>query len=191
MYLIYESKLTHSQKQQPQQNEYQQHEAQQQQQQQHHQAPLQNQNYASATPLGSLQQGPTPVDCPSCGVRALTQTDYVSGGTTQYVDSIPPIPIITHSNLSHTLPICYPSASPHKSPMTKCVERNKKKETKLTIPSLAALLFCCVTCLGCIPYMAGWFKDVEHKCGNCGALLAVWHRSGRTEVVQHRVKPVQ
>jgi len=95
----------------------------------------QGQMYQSATPLASLQQGPTPVDCPSCGQRALTRTEFVSGGTTH----------------------------------------------------LAALLFCCVTCLGCIPYMASWFKDVEHHCGNCGTLLAVWHKSGRTEVMAHGV----
>lgn len=38
---------------------------------------------------------------------------------------------------------------------------------------MAAVVLCCCFCLGCIPYMASWFKDVEHKCGNCGALLAV------------------
>jgi len=89
--------------------------------------------YQSATPLGSLQQGAAPVDCPVCGVRELTRTEFVSGGTTH----------------------------------------------------LSALLLCCCLCLGCIPYLATWFKDVEHKCGHCGALLAVWHRSGRTEVMQH------
>lgn len=36
-----------------------------------------------ATPLGSLQQGPAPVDCPVCGVREMTRTEFVSGGTTQ------------------------------------------------------------------------------------------------------------
>jgi len=50
---------------------------------------------------------------------------------------------------------------------------------------LSAILCCCCLCLGCIPYLASWFKDCEHKCGNCGALVAVWHRSGRTEVMIH------
>jgi len=40
--------------------------------------------------------------------------------------------------------------------------------------------------VGCIPYLATWFKDCQHKCGNCGTLLAVWHRSGRTEVMAHQ-----
>lgn len=40
-------------------------------------------NYQTATPLASLQQGPAPVDCPVCGVREMTKTEYVSGGTTQ------------------------------------------------------------------------------------------------------------
>jgi len=42
-------------------------------------------NYQIATPLASLQQGPAAVDCPVCGVRELTRTEFVSGGTTQYV----------------------------------------------------------------------------------------------------------
>ncbi|TVY34863.1 hypothetical protein LOCC1_G007261 [Lachnellula occidentalis] len=90
-------------------------------------------NYQMATPLGSLQQGPAPVDCPVCGVREMTRTEFVSGGTTH----------------------------------------------------LSAALCCFCFCLGCVPYIASWFKDCEHKCGNCGALLAVWHRSGRTEVLVH------
>jgi len=40
-------------------------------------------NYQTATPLASLQQGPAPVDCPACGVREMTRTEFVSGGTTQ------------------------------------------------------------------------------------------------------------
>ncbi|KAE9366413.1 hypothetical protein N431DRAFT_351562 [Stipitochalara longipes BDJ] len=106
--------------------------AQQQQQQQAVMATPQN-NFASATPLVSLQQGPTPVDCPMCRTRQMTRVEFVSGGTTH----------------------------------------------------LLALICCLGLCCGCIPYLTTWFKDVEHKCGNCGALLAIWHRSGRTEVVAH------
>ncbi|TVY20681.1 hypothetical protein LARI1_G001195 [Lachnellula arida] len=40
-------------------------------------------NYQNATPLGSLQQGPAVVDCPVCGVREMTRTEFVSGATTQ------------------------------------------------------------------------------------------------------------
>ncbi|TEY71293.1 hypothetical protein BOTCAL_0096g00100 [Botryotinia calthae] len=47
---------------------------------------------------------------------------------------------------------------------------------------LIALLCCAVSCLGCIPYLVSGLKDVDHKCGHCGVLLAVWHRSGRTDV---------
>jgi hypothetical protein len=42
--------------------------------------------YATALPLRALQSGPTPVDCPVCGVREVTAVEYVSGSTTQYVD---------------------------------------------------------------------------------------------------------
>ena len=41
--------------------------------------------YPVTTPLSSLQQGPTPVDCPSCGTREMSRTAFVTGGTTQWV----------------------------------------------------------------------------------------------------------
>ena len=44
---------------------------------------------------------------------------------------------------------------------------------------------CLLTCLGCIPYCVAGTKDVEHSCGNCGAKIATWHRSGRAEVHMH------
>ncbi|EDU51200.1 lipopolysaccharide-induced transcription factor regulating tumor necrosis factor protein [Pyrenophora tritici-repentis] len=48
-----------------------------------------------------------------------------------------------------------------------------------------AFVLCCVCCLGCIPYVMNSTKDVQHKCGRCGVLLATWHRSGSTEVHMH------
>ncbi|KAF1837028.1 hypothetical protein BDW02DRAFT_595871 [Decorospora gaudefroyi] len=48
-----------------------------------------------------------------------------------------------------------------------------------------ALGLCCCLCLGCIPYLMNSLKDVQHKCGRCGVLLATWHRSGTTEVHIH------
>ncbi|KAF2733072.1 hypothetical protein EJ04DRAFT_513509 [Polyplosphaeria fusca] len=48
-----------------------------------------------------------------------------------------------------------------------------------------ALGLCCLFCLGCIPYVMNSLKDVQHKCGRCGVLLATWHRSGTTEVHIH------
>ncbi|KAF1948050.1 hypothetical protein EJ02DRAFT_391626 [Clathrospora elynae] len=48
-----------------------------------------------------------------------------------------------------------------------------------------ALGLCCLCLLGCIPYMMNSLKDVQHKCGRCGVLLATWHRSGTTEVHIH------
>ncbi|KAF3037376.1 hypothetical protein E8E12_007336 [Didymella heteroderae] len=48
-----------------------------------------------------------------------------------------------------------------------------------------ALGLCCLCCLGCIPYVMNSLKDVTHKCGRCGVLLATWHRSGTTEVHIH------
>jgi len=55
-------------------------------------------------------------------------------------------------------------------------------DKRLTSDSLWALGFCFVTCLPCIPYFIDTFHDVQHKCGNCGALLATFLRSGGTTV---------
>jgi len=48
-----------------------------------------------------------------------------------------------------------------------------------------AAVMCVLFCLGCIPYLMSSLMDVKHKCGHCGALLATWHRSGRTVVHAH------
>ncbi|KAF2144848.1 uncharacterized protein K452DRAFT_193226, partial [Aplosporella prunicola CBS 121167] len=89
--------------------------------------------YKNSTPLAGLLRTPAPVDCPSCGTRALTSTNFVSGGTTH---------------------------------------------------AWAAGL-CLFTLLCCIPYCINGTKNVEHRCGKCGVLLATWHRSGSTEVHLH------
>ncbi|KAL6702777.1 hypothetical protein ACN47E_000961 [Coniothyrium glycines] len=57
-------------------------------------------------------------------------------------------------------------------------------ETGNTTHAWAGVLCCCL-CLGCIPYIMNSLKDVQHKCGRCGVLLATWHRSGTTEVHIH------
>jgi hypothetical protein len=40
-------------------------------------------NYQNATPLASLQQMPTVVDCPACGMREMTSPAFVNGSRTQ------------------------------------------------------------------------------------------------------------
>jgi len=41
---------------------------------------------------------------------------------------------------------------------------------------------CCLTGLFCfVPYMMNSLKDVQHRCGSCGTLLATWHKSGQIE----------
>ncbi|KAH8656210.1 LITAF-like zinc ribbon domain-containing protein [Tricladium varicosporioides] len=50
-----------------------------------------------------------------------------------------------------------------------------------------ALGLCCLTGLFCfVPYIMDGFKDVDHHCGQCGVLLATWHKSGGVEVHQHQ-----
>lgn len=50
---------------------------------------------------------------------------------------------------------------------------------------LWAALLCFCFCLGCIPYMIETWKDVVHKCSNCGAMLATWRKNGGIEVHMH------
>ncbi|KAF7854542.1 hypothetical protein EAF04_010351 [Stromatinia cepivora] len=47
---------------------------------------------------------------------------------------------------------------------------------------ISALICCLCFCLPCVPYLMTSFKDVHHKCGNCGLVVAIWKRSGKTEV---------
>ncbi|OAP63355.1 hypothetical protein AYL99_02582 [Fonsecaea erecta] len=45
---------------------------------------------------------------------------------------------------------------------------------------------CCLTGLLCfVPYLMNSLKDVQHRCGVCGVLLATWHKSGVVEVHMH------
>jgi lipopolysaccharide-induced tumor necrosis factor-alpha factor len=39
--------------------------------------------YQNATPLMSLNRSPAPADCPACGQRAMTNTQFETGNTTQ------------------------------------------------------------------------------------------------------------
>ena len=48
--------------------------------------------YNVARPLHSLEKRSEVVDCPNCGVRELTRTVFVSGGTTQYAVPLPSSP---------------------------------------------------------------------------------------------------
>lgn len=41
-------------------------------------------SFLNATPLSALNMGSAPVDCPMCGVRAMTRINFVPGSQTQY-----------------------------------------------------------------------------------------------------------
>jgi lipopolysaccharide-induced tumor necrosis factor-alpha factor len=43
-----------------------------------------SQNFVAAVQLQSLNQSPSPVDCPLCGVRAVTKISFQAGNHTQY-----------------------------------------------------------------------------------------------------------
>ncbi|GKT49716.1 cell death-inducing p53-target protein 1 [Colletotrichum spaethianum] len=83
-----------------------------------------------------------------------------------------------------------PALGPHPAPV-ECPDCHARGVTAVEYSSggfthtLAAVV-CCVSCLGCIPYLFTSLKDARHKCSKCGIPLATYHRSGRTEVHWHQ-----
>lgn len=75
-------------------------------------------------------------------------------------------PIFSHSNLHSQRGLEFADAK-----VTQC---------------LGAGIACLLTGLLCfIPYLMNSLKDVQHRCGNCGVLLATWHKSGTVETHVH------
>ncbi|KAL2817682.1 LITAF-like zinc ribbon domain-containing protein [Aspergillus cavernicola] len=54
-----------------------------------------------------------------------------------------------------------------------------------------AAVLCCCACLGCVPYLAAAFKDVDHMCGKCGYVLATYHNSGHVVVHGNPAPPAK
>jgi hypothetical protein len=108
--------------------------------------------YQAVTPIPALGRSAAPTDCPFCGRREMTKVSYEIGNFTQYAFPAPSLQ--------------YHSA---------------RGNSNMISTSGWAVGLCCCLCLGCIPYLMKSLKDVDHKCGNCGVLLATWHRSGITE----------
>jgi len=98
------------------------------------QMPGQPRQFQNASAIPNLGMGAAPVDCPTCGQRAMTNISYHAGNTTH----------------------------------------------------VWAGITCCLTGFLCfIPYMMNSLKDVQHRCGSCGTLLATWHKSGQVETHIH------
>jgi hypothetical protein len=55
--------------------------------------------------------------------------------------------------------------------------------------SVWAAVLCFFTGILCfLPYIMTGTKDVLHRCGNCGAVLAKWHRNGgAVQVLAHPI----
>jgi predicted RNA-binding Zn-ribbon protein involved in translation (DUF1610 family) len=71
-----------------------------------------------------------------------------------------------------------------------CPSCGKREVTRTTAKTgqethIWALVTCLLTCCGCLIYLFDFTKDVEHRCGNCGVLLATWQRRGGTQVHIH------
>ncbi|KAJ6119897.1 hypothetical protein N7523_004177 [Penicillium sp. IBT 18751x] len=86
-----------------------------------------------------------------------------------------------HSLLSAPSPVDCPCCGKREMTRTEAVSGG-------TTHAWAAIL-CFFCCLGCIPYLMSSLKDVDHYCGACGAKIAIWHNSGRIEVLQNGQRP--
>ncbi|KAF1974716.1 hypothetical protein BU23DRAFT_531051 [Bimuria novae-zelandiae CBS 107.79] len=136
------------------------------QQQQYPGSPLPQQAYATPPPQGQPQQG------------HFAPSQEVKG-------QHPGMPPQQHTGTvyQNATPLANLNRSPAPADCPACGQRsmtNVAYETGNTTHAWA-LGLCCLVCLGCIPYMMSSMKDVQHKCGRCGVLLATWHRSGTTE----------
>ena len=59
-----------------------------------HPGPVQHQpsHFGNATPIAALGQTPAPIDCPACRQRAMTRTQYETGGFTWLIAALVCIP---------------------------------------------------------------------------------------------------
>ncbi|KAJ4305122.1 hypothetical protein N0V90_000652 [Kalmusia sp. IMI 367209] len=146
------------------------------QQGQMYQQPQQQQSYpASPPPAGMGYASPPPQ-----GFAQQPHPDQTKGHPQN-----PGMPPQQQSGnvYQNATPIANLNRSPAPADCPACGQRsmtNVAYETGNTTHAWA-LALCCLACLGCIPYMMSSMKDVQHKCGRCGVLLATWHRSGTTE----------
>jgi LITAF-like zinc ribbon domain len=63
------------------------------------------QNFVAAVQLQNLKQSPSPVDCPLCGVRAVTNISFQAGNHTQYA-LLTPLSMLMRSSL-WALGLCF------------------------------------------------------------------------------------
>lgn len=101
---------------------------------------------------------------------AYNMTPINASGKSQYDNTIP-LSSLTRSSA----PVECPSCSHRGMTDTDYMSGNTTRAW-----ALGTLLLTWSLC--CIPYCLSSTKNVTHKCGQCGALLATWHRSGHTEV---------
>ncbi|KAJ4983078.1 litaf-like zinc finger domain-containing protein [Stagonosporopsis vannaccii] len=102
--------------------------------------------------------------------------------TENYKMSIPASNTPKHPNI---IPLSTLTRSPAPVECPACKHRgitSTDYESGNTTRAWALGLLLLTWCLCCIPYCMTSTKNVSHKCGQCGVLLATWHRSGHTEV---------
>lgn len=109
------------------------------------------------TSLRELRDQSRVVQCEHCGQTSLTKIDFISGYRVRYVP--------------------LPSVFPLRNALLACTDSLEKK---IGSYRLLAVITCIVFCpLVFVPYMMNDLKDVEHRCGRCGTLVAKWERGSR------------
>jgi len=127
------------------------------------QVPMQQTGQQMMQPMGQQMMQPT-------GQQMMQPGQLQAAGAPQQYHSASPLSILGQASAPVDCPTC------------------RHRSMTMTVPQVGntnhawAAGFCLFLGLGCIPYFITSFKDVRHNCGHCGALLATWHRSGRTVV---------
>lgn len=93
--------------------------------------------------------------------------------------------VIQKNNYANAVPLLSLQKTPAVVDCPVCGQREMTSPIKQSggATHASAALCCLCLCLGCVPYLFGEFKDTLHKCGSCQAHLALYHRSGHTEVL--------
>ncbi|RDL38884.1 uncharacterized protein BP5553_03224 [Venustampulla echinocandica] len=147
-------------------------------QQQYHQQPVQ-----PTHPVQQPQQAHAAIPLQETAPGQQPQPVYNQGGHPQAVPG--PAGQRTFQNAT---PLASLGRGPAPADCPACGQRAMTRVTHVTgnYTHAWALGLCCFTwCLCWVPYVIDSFKDVDHHCGQCGVMLATWHKSGSVEVHQH------
>ncbi|MDI1486220.1 MAG: hypothetical protein OHK93_005446 [Ramalina farinacea] len=109
-------------------------------------------------------QSPQPQPLQHQGSQPLQQGQYNAGAQQKGYQTATPLQALNRSPAPVDCPCCHARALTVTKPSTG------------NMTHIWGFICFITVCCCCIPYLIDATKDVEHKCGHCGVMLAVWHR---------------